>query len=109
MCIEKMSFQEHQKYPMRKSHRLGRKSGNNNLIFDELHCRFLKIQLVTQPHENWSKLKFPHSDISVLCMVPGNQNDSMSQKVGHSKKDRQTIPCTLLGVRDTMKNEVLSV
>lgn len=78
-----------------------------NLVFDELRCRLLIIQLVAQPHEKWSKLILPQSDVSVLRMVPGNQNDSMSQTGGRRKKDRQTMACTLLGARDTIK-EVLS-
>lgn len=72
----------------RKSHCQRKQSGDNNLVFDEFQCRFLKIQLIAQPHEKWSKFIVSESDISVLCMVPGKQNDSMSQMVGYRKKER---------------------
>lgn len=62
-----------------RSHWQEKELENTNLIFNELHCRVLKIQLVAQPHENWSKLIFSHSEVSVLCMVPDDQDDSMSK------------------------------
>lgn len=41
-------------------------------------------------------------------MVPGNENDSVSQIVRCREKDRPTVACTLLDAGDTIKNEVLS-
>lgn len=62
-----------------RTHWRGKELENTNLVFDELHCRVLKIQLIAKPHENWSKLIFPHSEIPVFCMVPGNQDYCMSK------------------------------
>lgn len=42
-------------------------------------------------------------------MVPGNQNDSMSQMLGCREKDRKIMAYTLLDIGDTIKHELLSV
>lgn len=47
------------------------------LVFDELHRRVLKIQLIAQPHEKRPKLVLSQSDVPVLCMV--SVNDMFSQ------------------------------
>ena len=85
----------------RKSHR-----GDSNLVFDELHRRVLKIQLIAQPHEERSKLVLSQSDVPVLCMVPGNQNNSVSQTVGLGKRTDRLwhALCSVLGKQQRVQS-----
>lgn len=54
MCTEELPFLTSLKTPPPQHKEItaaGQPLGDSNLVFDELHRRVLKIQLIAQPHE----------------------------------------------------------